>query len=155
MGLNAYQALVEHQLAAMLDGLRTFAATDNAMSGDWDKIKGPLALFAKGAPNAAAVWFAKPDGSYFTVEAGLTDQNLKDRPYFPGLMAGQEVAGDLVVSKSTGKRSAIFAVPVRRDGQVIGALGASISMEKVAAAIDAVIGFPQTVVFYALDRKGK
>lgn len=155
VGLNAYEALVEQRLAGAVDGLRTLAATDQVMSGDWDKIKGPLALFAKGAPDAAAVWFARPDGSYFTVEAGLTGQNLKDRPYFPGLMAGQEVAGDLVVSKATGKRSAIFAVPVRRDGQVIGALGASISMEKVAAAIDAAIGFPPTVAFYALDREGK
>lgn len=155
VGLNAYAALVEQELESARNGLQILAATENVVSGDWDSIKGPLAQFAKGRPTSAAVWFARPDGSYFTIEAGLTNQNLKDRDYFPGLMAGKEMAGDLVVSKSTGKRSAIIAVPVHKDGRVIGALGVSLAMEKVAALVDDKIAFPHQVMFYALDRHGQ
>ncbi len=70
-------------------------------------------------------------------------------------MAGKEVAGDLVISKSTSKRSAIIAVPVQQHGRVIGALGVSVAMEKVAASIDEKIGFPKQVIFYALDQRGE
>lgn len=155
VGLNAYAALVEQELDSARNGLRVLAVTENVVSGDWDRIKGPLAQFAKGISTSAAVWFARPDGSYFTVEAGLTNENLKDRHYFPDLMDGKEIEGDLVVSKSTGQRSTIIAVPVRNDGHVIGALGVSLAMEKVAAFIDGKMRFPQPVMFYALDRHGQ
>lgn len=155
VGLNAYAALVEQQLGSARAGLRTLAATENAMTGNWDHIKGPLGELAEGVPIAAAVWFAKPDGSYYTVEAGLTGQNLKDRDYFPGLMAGREVVRDLVVSKSTGKRSTIIAVPVHKGGKIIGALGISVGMEKVAELVDDQMRFPNDVMFYALDGRGQ
>ncbi len=151
IGLNAYATLVDKEFDSIRGGLRILSVTENLISGDWDRIKGPLAQFSKGQPISAAVWFARTDGSYFTVEAGLTDKNLKERDYFPRLMAGQEVIGDLVVSLSTGQRSAVVAVPVKAEGKVIGAVGASVAMEKVAALIDEKIGFPPQVMFYALD----
>ncbi len=64
------------------------------------------------------------------------------------------MAGDLVVSRSTGKRSTVIAVPVLHGSRVVGALGASISMEKVADLIDHATGFPPQVMFYALDAHG-
>lgn len=155
VSLNAYAALVEQEFEGAGNGLRVLAASENAVSGDWNRIKGPLAIFAKGTPTSAAVWFARPDSSYFTVETGLTDQNLRNRDYFPALMAGKEVIGALVVSKSTGKRSAIIAVPVQDGERVIGALGVSIAMEKVAAVVEDKIAFPSEVIFYALDSHGQ
>ncbi len=155
VGLNALAALVDQQIGAIHNGLRLLAATENVASNDWDRLKGPLTAFAKTQPIAAAIWFARPDGSYFTTDSGLTTQNLKDRDYFPALMAGKEVIGDLVVSRSTGKRSAIIAVPLTKDGHFSGALGVSVAMEKVADLIDNAIGLPPTVMFYALDARGQ
>jgi hypothetical protein len=155
IGLNAVAALVEHEFECARDGLRTLATNENVGSGDWKRIKSPLAQLANGMPLSAAAWFARPDGSYFTVESGLTDQNLKSRDYFPKLMSGEEVIGDLVVSKSTGKRTAIVAVPVRKEGRVIGALGISVAMEKVAASVEDELSFPKTIMFYALDSHGQ
>jgi hypothetical protein len=155
VGLNAYAALVDQEFAHTLDALRIVAASDNARSGDWNRLKGPLAILAKGDPGSAAVWFARPDGSYYAVDTGLTGQNLSHREYFAALMAGSEVMGDLVVSKSTGKRSAIVAVPVREGGRVIGALGVSVAMEKVAALVQDEIGLPDQVMFYAIDDHGE
>lgn len=155
IGLKAVAALVDQQLAGSRTSLRALALTENVMSGDWERIKGPLSEFAKDVPTAVAVWFAKPDGSYYTVALGRTDQNLGDRNYFAGLIAGKEVIGDLVVSKSAGNRSTIIAEPVSKDGNVVGALGVTISMRKVALQVDDSIGFPKDVMFYALDRRGQ
>jgi len=154
-GLDGYEALVEAEFESGRTGLRIIAATENAGSADWNRIKVPLALFAKAMPTSAAVWFARPDGSYFTVDSGLAKENLRDRDYFPGLMAGKEVVSALVVSKSTGKRSAIIAVPVQKDGRVIGALGVSVATEKIADLVDDKIPFPRQMAFYALDGRGQ
>jgi len=155
VGLNAFAALVDQQFAAARNGLRILAATENAASADWSRIEAPLAVFARATPASAAVWFARPDGSYFTVHGGPSSDNLRDRGYFPRLIAGQEVLGDLVVSKSTGKRSAIIAVPVKVKGRVVGAVGLSMAMEKVAALVDDEIGFAPDVMFYALNNDGQ
>lgn len=155
VGVNAMRALVEHQLESARSSLRILAATEDIQSGDWNRIKGPLAILAEAFPDSAAVAFVRPDGSYFTVESDLIEQNLKDRSYFPRLMAGEEVEGDLVISKSTGQRSAFVAAPIERDGRVVGALGISMAMEKMAALVDRELGLPETVAFFALDRHGQ
>ena len=155
VSLNAYAAMVDQEFQRARDELRVLAASENAASGDWRRIKGPLGVLARNTPTSAAVWFARPDGSYFTVDGGRMSQTLKDRDYFPVLTAGKEIEGDLVVSRSTGLRSAVVAVPVPARGRVIGALGVSIAMEKVAALVDGRIGFPPQVMFYALDGHGQ
>jgi hypothetical protein len=124
-------------------------------SGEWDTMKGLLTKFSKSGINASAVWFAYPDGSYYTVEKGLTDQNLRDRSYFPVLMAGNDVVGYLVISKTTGKRSAVIAVPVNKDEKVIGALGVSLSVEEMSRMLEGKMDLPKDMVFYALDAKGQ
>jgi C4-dicarboxylate-specific signal transduction histidine kinase len=153
--LNAYAALVEQHLSSVLTGLAAVASTEEAASGQWDRIEGPLSEVGRRAPAIAAAWFVRPDGSYFTVDQGLTDQNLSDRTYFPGLMAGSDVFGEVVISKSTGKRSAVVAVPVRAEGRVVGAVGASVDLEKLAAAVDEAMALPSDMIFYALDSQGR
>lgn len=154
LALHGYEATVEEHLKGVLNGLKVLAATREATSGAWDRIDPPLALFAANVPSGAAFWFAKPDGSYFTAEKGRVDQNLMDRSYFSELMEGKDVIGSLVVSKSTGERSIIVATPVLADGQIVGALGASLSAKRLATLVSDEIGFPDDVIFYALDVRG-
>jgi hypothetical protein len=155
IGLNAFQGVVEDHLAGALNGLKALAATQDVKSGDWERVKGPLGQLSGDLPSDAAMWFARPDGSYFTVAAGTIGETLKDRDYFPALMAGKDVNGSLVISKSTGERSVIVATPVVKDGQVIGALGATISVEKLAKLVNDTLRFPKDVIFYALDASGR
>jgi hypothetical protein len=153
--LNSFAALGEGHIESVLRDLRLISITDEARSGEWGKMKGLLAQLEGSGIKSAAVWFARPDGSYYSVERGLTALSLRDRPYFPRLLAGEEIKGDLVISKSTGSRTAIVAVPIKEDGKLIGALGASLSVEDISRLIDEKMGLPGTMVFYALDQKGQ
>jgi hypothetical protein len=153
--LNSFAALGEAHVESVVRGLELISATEEARSGEWEKMRGLLAEFKGSGIEAAAVWFMLPDGSYYTVEKGSTGLNLSDRPYFPRLMGGEEITGDLVLSKSTGKRSAIVAVPVRKNGRIIGALGTSLSAEGISRMIDKEMGLPENMIFYALDQKGQ
>lgn len=153
--LDGYRAAVEARLEGVLAATRTLAATEEVRSGQWARMNGPLAVLASSVTEQAAVWFAQPDGSYFTVEKGATGETLRERDYFPALLAGRDVVGALVVSKSTGKRSLIVASPVLLDGKVVGAVGVSLDAAKLAASLDQAIRFPADVVFYALDEQGR
>jgi methyl-accepting chemotaxis protein len=139
----------------VLKALRAVAATDEARSGDWPRIRVPLAVLDSSLPERAAVWFARTDGGLFTVEKGQTGESLRDRAYFPSLLEGRDVIGALVISKSTGKRSIIVAAPVLADGRVAGAVGVSLDAVKLAASVEREIRFPADVVFYALDERGQ
>ncbi len=153
--LNSFAAIGEGHVESVLQGLRLISATEEVQSLEWEKMRGLLAEFGRSGIKAAAVWFVLPDGSYYTVEKGLTGLNLSDFPYFSRLIAGEEIIGDLVLSKSTGKRTAIVAVPVRKDGKIIGALGTSLSVEDISRMIDKKMGLPESMIFYALDQKGQ
>ncbi len=58
--------------------------------------------------------YVEPDGGYYTVQRDWTGLNLSDRGYFSALLMGGEVLGYQVLSRSTGKRSVVFATPVRK-----------------------------------------
>ena len=153
--LNSCEGMVEQHLTGVLDGLKVLAATEDGKSGSWKRIKPPLAQFSSSVTTNAAIWYARRDGSYFTVEKGLTRQNIKDREYFSSmLMQGKDVLGTLVVSRSTGQRVAVVATPITRRGKVTGVLGASISMTKLAKLVTDQMQLPSHVIFYALDANG-
>jgi hypothetical protein len=153
--LNAFTSFAEEHIEGTLRGMKILSETEEVQSGDWNAMKGPLAEFNRSGINAAAVWYARPDGHYYTVEKGLTDQSLSDRPYFPRLMAGTTVVGDLVISKSTGKRTAILAVPIWKAGKVSGALGVSLSSDNMSRMLQEKMVLPGDMVFYALDAQGQ
>jgi hypothetical protein len=155
VGLNAFAALVDQDIAHTRAALRTLAATEEARSGNWSRIKAPLTVLAQSLPEAARVWYARTDGAFSTTADGPTGRSLEDRPYFHGLLAGREAAGDLVVSKTTGRNVAVVAVPVRANGRVTGALGATLDLEKVARRVDRDIALPPSLTFYALDEAGR
>jgi hypothetical protein len=150
VALASLMSLSDGHLQRIADSQKTLAGTNEARSADWERIKGPLTEMAqRNIP--AVVWFALPNGTYWTVEQGLIAEKLSDRPYFPRLLAGQSVIGDLVVSKSTGKASAIVAVPVVRNGIVVGALGSSVYLDKLSNLIDKEMALDKSVIFYSFN----
>jgi len=153
--LNSFAALGEGHIENVLRGLKIMSVTEEAQSGEWEKMRGMLAEFNRSGIKVAVVWFMQPNGSYYSVEKGLTGLNLRYREYFPRLMAGEEIIGDLVLSTSTGKRTVIIAVPIKKNGKVIGALGTSLAVEDISRMLDEKMGLPDNMFFYAIDQKGK
>lgn len=155
IGLASLVALSDAHLKAMADSLYVLAGSRAARSGEWRLIKGPLARVAK--RNVAALnWFATPDGSYWSVQNGKEAGNLTGRHYFPRVLKGHTVIGDMVVSKSTDNPVAIVAVPVRGEsGSVVGVLGASVYLDKLSVRLGREMALDKGVIFYSLDHTGR
>lgn len=155
VALSGLIALTESHLAARVGTLEALALTDEAKSSHWKQI-GPLLEGLSWIQDSSAVaWFLLPDGSYYVTGKGLASGNLKDRPYFPEIMAGRTSVGTLVVSKSTGRDVVVVAVPIKdTKGTVIGALGASIYLDSMSEWLDGALMLPTGFVFYALDPTG-
>lgn len=151
VALGSLISLGDGHLRKMADFLEALAATGTARSADWSRIHGPLADVAH-RNVAALVWFALPNGSYWTVDSGRTGGNLAGRPYFPRLLAGRSVIGDLVVSTSTKRSVAIVAAPVRgADGAVVGILGSSIYLDSLSIRLAREMSLPDDITFYSID----
>lgn len=155
VALHGVRAIAEWRLGEVSRTLSAIVNTEEVKGGIWENMAGLLGRLAAADPQANAVWFARPDGYYYSVELGFIGLSLSERSYFPGLMAGQSVLGALVISLSTGKRSVIIAEPVRVAGQVIGGVGVSYSVDQLSAEIDEAMQLPAAVVFYALDKDGR
>ncbi len=154
VALHALIALADGHLQKTADVLRLLAETDAVRSGEWERIRRPLAGAAE-ITVPAALWFARADGEYWTAPLGRAPGNLSDRPYFSRLLAGKTVLGDLVVSRSTSRNTAIVAVPVRDARKaVIGALGASVYLDRLGEIVRGEMGdLEPGLVFFAIDAK--
>jgi hypothetical protein len=154
LAAKAAQALVDQQLHSVQGALATLATSSEVQSLDWDAMYPLLASFQEHCP-PSLVWFAKPDGVYYTVRSGLIDQTLTDRTYFAPLMSGKEILGELVVGKTSGKLSAVVAVPVYKDGAVAGAIGASVFTTNMADDLAAKLGLPDGMSLLITDKAGQ
>ena len=153
--LHLLMSLSDAHLRKMADVLTILAATDAVRSAEWEQVRPPLVM-AGGMTVPAVHWFARPDGSYWTLEQGLAKGNLSDREYFPRVLAGQTILGELVVSLSSRRNTAIVAVPVSgRDDSIVGVLGASIFLDSLDALLaEDMAGEKDRLLFYAIDAKG-
>ena len=151
---SALVSLADSHIESCVSSIEAVAITQEAQSGDWEEMVDLLTRIQE-TQVPTAIWFALPDGSYYTVDLGLTSSNISDREYFPGLMEGNNVLGDLVVSKSTGKKSLIAAVPVVKDGEVIGGIGASIFLDSLSEILVEEMSLPEDMVFYAVNDGGE
>lgn len=152
VALHSFMALSDAHMKKLADLLHVLAATDDARSGEWERIRGRLdGVTSITVP--AVLWFARPDGSYWTVAEGRATGKLSDRAYFTRVLAGQTVLGDLVVSRSTSRNTAIVAVPVRsRADAVVGVLGASVHLDRLGALIRQEMGgLEGGLLFFAID----
>lgn len=153
--LTAMMALVDGSFLDRTEVLRALAASEEVKTAQWGSMHGLFADFQQAWGEEGIYWFVLPDGNYYTVEKGLVGQSLKERAYFPRVMAGETVVGSLVVSKATGKKSAVMVVPVLNEpGQVAGGAGASLFLELLNEELGQSLSLPEGVVFYVLAPDG-
>jgi hypothetical protein len=151
--LSSFIALAEQHIRTIERELAVLSVTEEVKSADWEKMHNIMQAYQEGGLSGI-VWFVLPDGNYYTTEQGLVGKKLNERSYFPGLMSGRRMFGDLVYSRATGRKSVIVAVPVMRSGEVVGGLGASIFLDDLSNRIDAAVPLPQNLLFYALAPDG-
>lgn len=151
--LSAVGSLADAHLLQTRHALEILALTAEVRSGQWENME---RLVGASVPSMLPqlLWFARPDGTYFAAAGGLADQKLSDRDYFPKLMAGEVVCGDLVVSKATGKKAVIIAVPVKEGERVVGGIGASIFVDDLSQLLNERLKLPPGSLFYALTPNG-
>lgn len=152
VALHSFMSLSDAHLKQLADLLHLLAATDAARSGDWQRIRVPLGEVATMSV-PAVLWYARTNGTYWTVQQGRAAGTLADRAYFPRVLRGKTILGDLVVSHSTNRNTAIVAVPVRGRGNAItGVLGASVHLDSLGALIRQEMGgLGEQLVFFAID----
>jgi len=147
-------SLVDAHVGGLLQTMELLASTADLQVGVWTGMRDLLARFEQ-LPISFNAWFLLTDGSYYKVESGLTGKNLSDRAYFPKVMAGETTLGDLVVSKSTGRKSMVMTVPIVRSGAVVGALGATVYLDDLSALIANALELPSGLGFYARTADGR
>lgn len=151
--LSAIMTIAEERIRGTYGTVRLLAATDEVLSGKWDSMR-ELFQTAAGTLNGV-LWFVRPDGVYFTADKGLMARKVNDRFYFPRLMEGEPVVGELVISRTTNRPAAVVAVPVKKKGKVIGAVGVSLFLDEIARLVDEKTDLPRDAVFFAVDAKGR
>jgi hypothetical protein len=150
--LNTAAHYVDGIFMNTLASLQVIASTPEAKSGDWLGIKQYLRQVEAGLPGA--YFFVLPDGNYYSVARDYTNLNLSDRPYFKSLFSGNLVTGFPIHSRSSGKKSALMAVPVLVDDKVIGALGASVFLDDLHAKLNQDFALPPGYSWYVLNSDG-
>lgn len=151
--LSAFAAYTDLRMRSVQQNLETLASTNEARSADWEDMRPLLGAYQR-SDGGLVSWFVRPDGTYFTPDKGLMDVTLSDRSYFPDLMSGRNVMGSLVVSKATGLRSAVIAIPMKKDGKVIGAIGASLFLDRLSEQVGAAFALRANASFFALAPNG-
>jgi len=154
IALMGLKSLSEAHLLMVRDNLKILAITEDVKSCNWKHMK-PILAKAEKLSIPSVYWFANTDGSYYTVEKDKTGKSLKDRDYFPRILGGKDIFCHLELSHSTGKKTAVIASPVKKDGKVIGVLGTSVFLEDLNELTKKEMGFTDDVLFFALDEKGE
>ena len=151
VGLASLMALGDGHLQQIANDFQILARSEEVRSADWERIRGPLGAVEQ-LNVRALLWFALPDGSYWSVQEGRAAGNLSDRVYWPRVMAGQIVIGDLVASRATGKSSAIVATPVLDEGgAILGVLGSSVYLDSLSLRIKRELDLQPNEIFFSID----
>ena len=154
MGVAGVVALTDSHVENCVNTLEVLAITEEVKSGDWETML-PLLTKADEVMLHGPEWFCLPDGSYYVVGMGKTDKNIADRAYFPVVMSGSNTYSELVVSRSTGEKVLVVAVPIIKEGAVIGALGISVFLEDLSGIIGEQLKLSDDIVFYAVTAENQ
>jgi methyl-accepting chemotaxis protein len=89
----------------------------------------------KQMPTYENVLLIGPDGIILIDAKGEVGIDVSQREYFKRAIQGQTYISDALVSKGTGKMIITFAVPIYRDGKIVGVLGGPVQTTMLQTAL--------------------
>lgn len=140
-----------HNLRITLDVL---SKTEEVKSGDWERMSGLMEELQM-QDESTLYWFSNPDGSYYTVEKGLTDYNLQEREYFEQLQQEEAVYGTLITGYTSHRKSIVVAQPVYKGDKLIGYLGGSKYTDSLVEYLDMMAQNGVVRSFYVITEEGE
>ena len=130
---------VTTKLSTMTEELKWVAAEEIFTSMDDSKYSKRLASIAADKKEYFSMMFvAYPDGSYYINGKGFSKANIADRQYFKNIFQrGYDFSMTSPdISKSTGEKKYTLAVPIKRDGKVVGAFCANVSLNTLITVVE-------------------
>lgn len=140
-----------HHLRITLDVL---SKTEEVKSGDWEHMRGLIEELQK-QDESTLYWFSNPDGSYYTVEKGLTDFSLRERDYFEQLEREEHVYGAVITGYTSLQKSIVVAMPVYQNKKLVGYLGGSKYTDSLMAYLESMAQNGVDRSFYAITAEGE
>nr|WP_320147088.1 methyl-accepting chemotaxis protein [uncultured Anaeromusa sp.] len=116
--------------------IEVLTRTPVMQTGDLNQIMPYLKEEAKLNPVYARFLVADLQGN--TRYSNDTNANLADREYFQQAKAGKFVIADPVIAKVDGKMVVVVAGPIKKNGQVIGVLGGTITVDELINVVNEV-----------------
>jgi methyl-accepting chemotaxis protein len=144
-------SIVDGHFRTLEDSLDLVAATSEARSGDWARIK-PLLERAGKANVEAGLAYATPSGSFWTIAQGRQTVSIADRPYFKTAMTGKTVVAEMVLSRTTGRPVANIAVPVKdASGKVTGVVIAAVYLDSLSKLVQQEMALDSHDIFFSFN----
>ena len=145
---------INNYVTNRIEALQNLAKNPSFQTNDpkviTDTLKSVFPMF----PEAELIFFAKTDGSYIA-DTGPANANLSDRDYFKEAMStGKTAVSSLLISKSTGKKIFVIAVPVlNQSGKTIGVIADAVRADSIDEMISN-IKFGKSGYGFLLDKSG-
>ncbi len=146
---------VSVKLEMLRNGLKRIAHEDIFESMDSSLYSAKLnQIFQEEKEDYTMLFIAYPDGSYYIAGKGLANAKISDRNYFRQVMQqGKDFAMTSPdISRATGVKKYTLAVPIKRNGQVVGAFCGNVSLDNLKR-IAAESKFGSNGVAYIVDEK--
>ena len=143
------------KLATMTDELKWIAGEEIFTTMDDQRYGEHLNELAKEKKEYFSMIFvAYPDGSYYVAGKGFVKTNISDRTYFKDIFQHHKdfSMSSPDISKSTGEKKYTLAVPIKRDGSIVGMFCANVSLNTLKQVV-AECKFGRNGITYIVDEK--
>lgn len=143
-------------LEGIVNELYILAEKDMVQSMNWDRMKDDLSLIAKNRESDFGFLFAVfPDGYYYSTIKGKSTAHIRGKDYFEDIFVkGKDYSiANPYYSLTTGDLSTFVAVPIKRNGELVGVMCANVKIETLTQ-IAANIKIGKTGYGWIVDGKG-
>lgn len=142
--------LTESRIDTQIKTLEMVSLSHNMDSMSWD-IQQPILLKQVKNTNFLDIAVVQPDGTAYYSDGTISQ--LGDREYVRKALRGENNVSDLIVSRVTNSVVIMYAVPIERDGKVVGALIGRRDGDALRAITDDT-GFGENGYGYIINNEG-